>query len=94
MRPGWSAEELSEHGDIQSYIAAGNRAAARMIVAATRRCADRLREHPEPGRISEEPPARLVTVPRSPYRPYHVVHPDRILIPTVWHGARQWPSAG
>lgn len=94
MRVGWSAEARIHLREIQHHIALENPGAALSVVAAIRGCIEHLRAHPMLGRAAEGSMVRVVTVPRTPYRIYYSRSGDRLWILAVWHGARQWPSAG
>ncbi|WP_237217054.1 type II toxin-antitoxin system RelE/ParE family toxin [Falsiroseomonas oryziterrae] len=93
MRLVWSAEARQLLSEIRLFIAQDNPSAARATVAAIRATAELLLEYPEAGRAEAELGSRRLPVPRTPYRLHSEVRQDRIVILTVWHGARQWPPA-
>ncbi|NKE47957.1 type II toxin-antitoxin system RelE/ParE family toxin [Roseomonas frigidaquae] len=79
--------------EAREIIALDNPAAADALVAAPMRRAELLARFPQAGR-SHVGTRRIMALPPTPYSLIYRAHLDRIAIPAVWHGARQWPSAG
>ncbi|MBU8537880.1 type II toxin-antitoxin system RelE/ParE family toxin [Falsiroseomonas tokyonensis] len=79
--------------EARDYIAQDNPAAADALVAGLMQRAELLTRFPLAGRIHGGT-RRIMALPPTPYSLIYRVHPDRIAIHAVWHGARQWPPAG
>ncbi len=93
MRLDWSNEAVAQLSELRAYIKQHNPQVASAIVARIREMTKTLSEFPQSGQVDEATHTRVLTVPRTPYRLYYVVQADRILIVSVWHGARQWPPS-
>lgn len=89
----WSSEARFQLIELRAYIGLDNPVAARRVVSGIRESAERLRAFPEAGRYDPDLDARILSVPRSPYRLYYEIVDGHIVILAVWHGARQWPPA-
>jgi plasmid stabilization system protein ParE len=85
---------LAELGDIFSYIAQYNRAAAAQVVARVEESARRLERFPQMGTPKYKPGVRMIPLRRYPFLIFYTIEADEVLILSVRHAARRRPEQG
>ncbi|MBU8546695.1 MULTISPECIES: type II toxin-antitoxin system RelE/ParE family toxin [Roseomonadaceae] len=93
MKLVWMPVALRHLHEARDYIAQDNPAAADALVAGLVRRAELLTRFPQAGR-THGGTLRIMALPPTPFSLIYRVHPDRIAILAVWHGARKWPPSG
>jgi len=71
------------------YITEQNPVAAIRFVDAVDDAVANLRHHPEVGRPTDSPPARVITLTQFPYRIFYEVRGGDLFILSVFHTARE-----
>ena len=76
---------------IYSYISQENPPAASRVVARLIELARSLADHPEEGRETDEPNARVIVVPKLRYFIFYSIAGDEVHITHIRHTARNRP---
>jgi toxin ParE1/3/4 len=76
---------------IHSYIGQENPEAASRVVARLIELAKSLADHPEEGRATDEPNARVIVVPKLRYLIFYSIAGDEVHITHIRHTARNRP---
>jgi toxin ParE1/3/4 len=76
---------------IHSYISQDNPEAASRVVTRLIELAKSLSDHPEEGRATDEPNARVIVVPRLRYLIFYSIVGDEVHITHIRHTARNRP---
>ena len=91
MKVRYTETALSEVGEILSYIAENNPAAAAQVVLAIEATVARIGVFPNSAQAADEPGVRMAPVGRFPYLVFYTVAVDEVEILHVRHGARLRP---
>ena len=92
MRVDWTENAISHLIDIYDYIARDSSFYAQRMVDRLTKHSQQLADFPKSGRVVPEyGEANIREIIERPYRLIYRVHPDRVEIVAVVHGARRLP---
>jgi plasmid stabilization system protein ParE len=83
---------LSRLLEIQTYVARDKPEAAARLATRLVAIVETLSEHPYLGRVGAEPGLRELVIGGTPYIVLYRVQANRVIINTIWHGARRAKS--
>jgi toxin ParE1/3/4 len=90
----WTNAAIRDLAHIRRSIAHDNPTAARAVASGTLDAVDKLRRHPEMGRIGRLAGTRELVVTGTPYLIPYRIHPKAIELLRVLHGRQNWPTGG
>jgi toxin ParE1/3/4 len=88
----WSPLALSRLQEIQTYVARDKPEAAARLATRLVAIVEALSEHPYLGRMGAESGLRELVIGGTPYVVLYRVRANRVIINTIWHGARRAKS--
>jgi toxin ParE1/3/4 len=91
MRVRWSETAFAELGEIRSYIAKDNPAAARAVVLRIEQVTTRLGRFPWMGSATDVPGIRVFPALPFPYLIFYAVGDEEVVIRNIRHARRQRP---
>jgi toxin ParE1/3/4 len=83
---------LADLSDIRAYLVERSPQGAERVRSQIAATIDLLSSFPMIGRTTDEPGVRVVQLTRYPYRIFHVVETDAVVILHIRHSARESPS--
>ena len=91
MKLAWTNTAIRDLAHIRRSIAHDNPTAARAVASRILDAVDKLRRHPEMGRIGRLAGTRELVVTSTPYLIPYRIHPKAIELLRVLHGRQNWP---
>ena len=82
---------LADLTDIRTYLVERSLQGAERVRSQIAATIDLLSSFPMIGRTTDEPGVRVVELTRYPYRIFHVVEADALVILHIRHSAREYP---
>jgi toxin ParE1/3/4 len=85
----WSALARTRLREVRAYVARDKPVAAERLAMRIVAVIETLRIHPHLGRAGAEPGIREFVIGGTPYIVLYRVQGRRVIISTIWHGARR-----
>ncbi len=85
----WSALARARLREIRAYVARDKPEAAERLAMRIVALVEALRNHPHLGLVGAEPGIRELVIGGTPYVVLYRVQGERVVISTIWHGARR-----
>jgi toxin ParE1/3/4 len=88
MKLRYTLQALADLENILEYIAAQSPSASRKVAERLRSLAELARQHPQIGRVTDEPGIRRIVARPYPYLVFYEATPDAIVVHAIRHAAR------